>query len=127
MGIYEELLCAKAATTPYDPPAVEGSQVSEDAMSRKRTSWAVRTQREALAQQRVRDQAHRVQLRSFQAAQREQLRLDKSRAKEYAEARATEAAEMTDEVEARIATKGPRVLPPEGPARRSSCVPMSGP
>jgi len=71
-------------------------------MSRRRTSWAVRTQPEALAQQRLRDQAHRVQLRAFQAAQREQLRLDKSRAKEYAEARTTEAAEMTDEVESRV-------------------------
>lgn len=71
-------------------------------MSRKRTSWAVRTQREALAQQRLRDQTHRTQLRALQAAEREQLRQDKSRAKEYAESRVAEALEQTHDVEAQV-------------------------
>lgn len=71
-------------------------------MSRRRTSWAVRTQREALAQQRLRDEAHRARLRAMQAAERERLRQDKSRAKEYIESRVAEAHEMTDEVEARV-------------------------
>ncbi len=71
-------------------------------MSRRRTSWAVRTQREALAQQRLRHQAHRTQLRVLQAAERERLRQDKSRAKEYAEARVAEALEQTNDVGAQV-------------------------
>jgi restriction system protein len=41
-------------------------------------------------------------MRAFQAGEREQLRQDKTRAKEYAEARVAEALEQTNEVEAQV-------------------------
>ena len=71
-------------------------------MSRKRVSWAVQRQRDVLQQQHAIARELRERDRAARGAEREQLRLDKSRAKEYAEARTHEAEDLTNDVRAEV-------------------------
>ena len=72
-------------------------------MSRRHTSWAVQRQRDLLQEQRLQERAHRAELVAAKAAERERLRVDKERAREYAASRQAQADDETAEVERSMA------------------------